>query len=176
MFKTQKTTRSLVLLSVLAALQIILARFCSFNAWNVRIGLGFIPVALAGIFFGPLPAALVAAVSDFLGAVLFPTGTYFPGFTLTAACTGLSFGFFLHNRMSTCDRLPRILLAVGLNQLLMSLGMNTLWISILYGSSFTGLLSTRVLQVIVIAPVQIMILTALAGVLKRADLQKVLAA
>ncbi len=171
MFKTQKTTRSLVLLSVLAALQIILARFCSFNAWNVRIGLGFIPVALAGIFFGPLPAALVAAVSDFLGAILFPTGTYFPGFTLTAACTGLSFGFLLHNRL----QLPRILMAVGLNQLVMSLCMNTLWISVLYGSSFTGLLSTRVLQVIVIAPIQIMILTALSGVLKRADLQKVLA-
>ncbi len=171
MFKTQKTTRSLVLLSVLAALQIILARFCSFNAWNVRIGLGFIPVALAGIFFGPLPAALVAAVSDFLGAVLFPTGTYFPGFTLTAACTGLSFGFLLHNRL----QLPRILISVALNQLIMSLCMNTLWISVLYGSSFTGLLSTRVLQVIVIAPIQIMILTALSGVLKRADLQKVLA-
>lgn len=172
MFKTQKTTRTLVLLSVLAALQIILARFCSFNAWNVRIGLGFIPVALAGIFFGPLPAALVAAVSDFLGAILFPTGTYFPGFTLTAACTGLSFGFLLHNKL----QLPRILLAVGLNQLLMSLCMNTLWISVLYGSSFTGLLSTRALQVIVIAPIQIMILTALSGVLKRADLQKVFAA
>ncbi len=57
----------------------------------------------------------------------------------------------------------------------MSLCMNTLWISVLYGSSFTGLLSTRVLQVIVIAPIQIMILTALSGVLKRADLQKVLA-
>ncbi len=172
MLKAQKTTRTLVLLSVLAALQIILARFCSFNAWNVRIGLGFIPVALAGIFFGPLPAALVAAVSDFLGAILFPTGTYFPGFTLTAACTGISFGCLLHNKL----QLPRILLAVGLNQLLMSLGMNTLWISILYGSSFTGLLSTRVLQVIVIAPIQIMILTALSGVLKRTDLQRVFAA
>ncbi len=171
MFKTQKSTRSLVLLSVLAALQIILARFCSFNAWNVRIGLGFIPVALAGIFFGPLPAALVAAVSDFLGAILFPTGTYFPGFTLTAACTGLSFGSLLHERL----RLPRIFMAVALNQLVMSLCMNTFWISILYGSSFTGLLSTRILQVIVIAPIQILILGGLAGVLRRADFQRVLA-
>ncbi len=171
MFKSQNRTRLLVLLSVLVALQIVLARFCSFNAWNVRIGLGFIPVALAGIFFGPLPAALVAGVSDFLGAILFPTGTYFPGFTLTAVCTGLCFGFFLHNRL----HMPRILLSVAVNQLVMSLCMNTLWISILYGSPFTSLLQVRVLQVIVIAPVQIVILSALSGVLKRTDLKKVLA-
>lgn len=171
MFKSQHRTRFLVLLSVLVALQIILARFCSFNAWNVRIGLGFIPVALAGIFFGPLPAAFVAALSDFLGAILFPTGVYFPGFTLTAACTGVSFGFFLHNKL----QLPRILMSVALNQLVCSLCMNTLWISILYGSSFAALLQVRILQVIVIAPVQIIILCALSGVLKRADLRKVLA-
>ncbi len=165
------STKTLVLLSVLVALQIILARFCSFNAWNTRIGLGFIPVALAGAFFGPIPAALVGAISDILGAILFPSGTYFPGFTLTAACMGLSFGFFLRN----CRlQLPRILMAVGLNQIAFSLGMNTLWISLLYGSSYAALLPVRALQVVVIAPVQVVILMALAGVVKRADLRKVI--
>lgn len=168
----KRSTKTMVLLSVLVALQIILARFCSFNAWNTRIGLGFIPVALAGALFGPLSAALVGAVSDILGALLFPSGTYFPGFTVTAACMGLSFGFFLRNGRL---HLPRILMAVGLNQIVFSLGMNTLWISILYGSSFFALLPARALQVVVIAPVQVIILMALSGVVKRADLRKVLA-
>lgn len=66
-------------------------------------------------------------------------------------------------------------MSVALNQLVMSLCMNTLWISILYGSSFVALLQVRILQVIIIAPVQIIILCALSGVLKRADLRKVLA-
>lgn len=165
------STKTLVLLSVLVTLQIILARFCSFNAWNTRIGLGFIPVALAGAFFGPVPAALVGAVSDVLGAVLFPSGTYFPGFTMTAACMGLVFGFFLGKGRL---HLPGILMAVGLNQLVFSLGMNTLWISVLYGSSFAALVPIRFLQVLVIAPVQVVILTALSGVLKRTDLRRVL--
>ncbi len=168
----KRSTKTLVLLSVLVTLQIILARFCSFNAWNTRIGLGFIPVALAGIFFGPIPAAAVGAVSDILGAVLFPSGTYFPGFTLTAACMGLSFGLFLRNGRL---RPLRIVMAVGLNQIVFSLGMNTLWISVLYGSSLAVLLPVRALQAAVIAPVQIVILMALSGVVKRTDLRKVMA-
>ena len=167
----KRSTKKLVLLSVLVALQIILARFCSFNAWNTRIGLGFIPVALAGIFYGPIPAAVVGILGDILGALLFPSGTYFPGFTLTAACMGLSFGFFLKNGRL---QLIRILMAVGVNQIVFSLGMNTLWISILYGSSFAVLLPVRAMQVAVIAPIQIVILLALSKVVKRADLRKVL--
>lgn len=166
------STKKMVILSVLAAMQIVLTRFCSFNAWNTRIGLGFIPVALAGAFFGPVPAAAVGALSDFLGAILFPSGTYFPGFTLTAACMGLSFGFFLRSGRL---QLQRILLSVGVNQLLLSLGMNTLWISVLYGSSFAALLPARALQVLVTAPVQVLVLAALSGVITRADLRKVMA-
>ena len=36
------TTKTIVSLSVLVALQIVLTRFCSFSAWNVRIGFGFV--------------------------------------------------------------------------------------------------------------------------------------
>ncbi len=167
MSKKVFTTQKLVILSVLVALQIVLARFCSFNAWNTRIGLGFIPIFIAGIFFGAVPAALVAAVADFLGAILFPTGTYFPGFTLTAACMGACFGIFLHKKQT----IPRILCAIGINQLIFSLLLNTFWISVLYGSSFRGLLSTRFLQVLVIAPIQFITITVLSGVLQRSHLK-----
>ena len=33
-----------------------------------------------------------------VGALLFPTGAFFPGFTLTAACTGLLYGLCLYRR------------------------------------------------------------------------------
>ena len=61
-----KSLRKLTALAVLIAIQIILSRFCSINAWNLKIGLGFLPVAFSGALFGPLCGALVGAASDFL--------------------------------------------------------------------------------------------------------------
>ena len=67
-------TRSITALGLLVAVEIVLSRFCSINAWDLKIGFSFLPVAVAAMRLGPLEAAVVAAVSDFVGAVLFPIG------------------------------------------------------------------------------------------------------
>ena len=81
-------TRTLVTMGLLLALEIVLSRFLSINAWNIKIGFNFVPVAVAALLYGPLGGAIVAAMGDFLGAILFPIGPYFPGFTFTAFLTG----------------------------------------------------------------------------------------
>ncbi len=171
--------RTLSILAMLTALNIVLARFCSFNAWNTRIGFGFVPIAAAAMLYGPLAAALTAGLGDLLGALLFPTGTFFPGFTLTAALTGAVFGLFLSSgkgfpkadRPGSDRNLPdklRYILPVLVNQLFFSLLLNTFWISILYGSPFRALLATRIFQVLLSAPVQIVTLIAMGSVMERA--------
>ncbi len=155
--------RTIVYLGVLTALEIVLSRFLSLNAWNLKIGFSFVPVALAGMLFGPLGGGIVGALGDFLGAVLFPIGPYFPGFTLTAFLTGAVFGLFLHKERTA---LP-VLGAVAINQLLLSLLLNSLWISILYGSPYWPLLGTRVVQCAILAPVQFVVLLLLGRVLDK---------
>ena len=148
------STKKLAALALLCALEIVLSRFLSFNAWNMKIGFAFLPVALAGIFYGPLPAGIVAAVSDLLGALLFPIGAYFPGFTFTAFLTGLVFGVFLKKHQG----ILHIAAAVGINQLILSLFLNSFWISVLYGSPYKPLLATRLLQCAILLPVEITVL------------------
>lgn len=163
--------RMIAYLGVLVAAEIVLSRFLSINAWNIKIGFNFVPIVIAAMLFGPLPAAAVAAMGDFLGAVLFPIGPYFPGFTLTAFCTGLVFGLFLHEK-----RIPgRVLAAVAINQLVFSLLLNSLWISILYGSPFLPLLSTRIIQCAVLAPVQFVMIMAINRVLSQTRLMSIMA-
>ena len=41
------------------------------------------PIILSGFFLGPKAGFWVGAISDILGWVIFPSGPYFPGFTLT---------------------------------------------------------------------------------------------
>ena len=154
--------KTLAEMGALVAAEVVLARFLSINAWNIRIGFSFVPVAIAGMVFGPVPAGIVAAVADVLGAALFPTGPFFPGFTLTAFLTGAVLGGFLHRA-----RTPwRILGAVLVNQGLCSLLLNSLWISVLYHSPLAALLGTRAIQAAVTAPVQFVVIGALARSLK----------
>ena len=157
------TTKKLTLMALLTALEIVLSRFLSLSAWNTKIGFAFVPVVLAALLLGPLPAAIVAALADFLGALLFPVGAYFPGFTLTAFLMGLCYGFFLYKK----QRFWRILGAVAVHQLVLSLLLNTLWISILYGSPYKALLVTRLPQCAILSAVQLVLIPLIVQVLPR---------
>ena len=53
------STKKLVTMGLLVALQIILSRFFSINAWNFKIGFSFLPIAVAGMLFGPVGGAAV---------------------------------------------------------------------------------------------------------------------
>lgn len=143
-------TKMLVTASVLIALQIILSRFLSINAWNLKIGFAFVAVFVAAYFYGPVFSTIVAVVSDILGALLFPSGAFFPGFTLTALLTGLLFGCMLHKKQTSA----RILITVLIDQLVLGLVVNTYWLSILYGTTFGAAAVTRIFQCLIMIPVQ----------------------
>lgn len=153
---SKTNTRMLTVIAMLTAIEIVLSRFLSISAWNIKIGFSFIPVVLAAILYGPLAAGAVGALGDFLGAILFPIGPYFPGFTLTAFLTGLVFGFFLHKKNSILNTAA----AVGINQFILSLFLNTYWISVLYGSPYSALLATRVFQSLLLSVVQFAVIRA----------------
>ena len=157
------STRTLTSMALLIALEIVLSRFLSISAWNTKIGFAFVPVVIAAILLGPLYAGIVGAAADFLGALLFPIGAYFPGFTLTAFLMGLCYGLFLYRNQS----FPRTLGAVAVHQLILSLLLNTLWISVLYGSPFGPLLVTRLVQSAILTVVQIMVIELIVKALPR---------
>ena len=149
---TSKTHR-IVMVACLIAIEIILSRFLSVSMWNMKIGFAFIPVVIAAMLFGPVEAGITGAVADFLGAILFPIGAYFPGFTLTAFLVGVIYGLFLHKSQS----FKNIFTSILINQIFFSLLLNTLWISILYGAPYKSLLPVRAVQTIILIVVQTII-------------------
>ena len=151
--------------AVLIAAQVILSRFCSINAWNLKIGFGFLPVMLAGLLYGPLQGAIVGFLSDFAGAVLFPIGPYFPGFSVCLAASGALFGALVKKNAPAW----RIALAVGIDQLVLSLLVNTLWISILYGAPYLPLLGTRAGQCALMLPVEFLLTGAAVRLLPKIE-------
>ena len=102
-------THRLVLMAMLVAIQVILSRWLSINLWNLKIGFAFVPIAIAGMLLGPMGAGLTGVVADLIGATLFPSGAFFPGFTLTAFITAFGYGFFLQKKQHCRQNMRHIL-------------------------------------------------------------------
>ena len=132
--------RNVAQLAILVAMEVVLSRFLSINIWSNKIGFAFLPVAVTAMYYTPLTTGITAAVADMIGALLFPSGPFFPGFTLTAFLGGIVYGLFL----------------------------NTLWLSMMYNSPYWPLLTTaRLWQCLIMVPVQFFVVLAVAKVLPR---------
>jgi len=143
--------RMIVTVAMLIAMEIILSRFCSIATPIVKIGFGFVPIAVCAILYGPVWSGLAGGVSDFIGAALFPIGPYFPGFTLSSILTGIVFGLFLYKRKGNVFQTGA---AVLINCIGISMLLSTYWLTIITGSSFLALLPTRIVQNLIMISIQ----------------------
>ena len=166
MNKNKLTTKMLATMSILVALEVIIARFGTIRpTQSIKISLDFIPIVAAAVLYGAVPAVIICILADVLGAFLFPVGPYFPGFTLTAALTGLLYGLLLHKSQT----LPRTALAVVLQQVILSLGLNTFWLHILYGMPYVPTLVTRLVQAGIVTAVQLVVIPLIAKTIQKAE-------
>ena len=147
MVKNKKRLFSLVLTSTLTAITVVLSRFFSVNIWNMSIGFSFVSIMLCGMLLGPLWCGICGGLADLIGALLFPFGPYFPGFTATAFLSGVIFGILGKIAAKEQKRATFIALAIfllGIKESVCSLILNSLWISLLYGSPFTAVALSRI--------------------------------
>lgn len=157
-------TKKIVLLALLVALNIVLSRIVpAINAWNMKISLTFITMVIAGNLYGPAYSALVGALGDFIGSLLFPIGAYNPLFTLTALLSGLTFGIFFEKNME----IKYAAIECLANNIFVTLLLNSWFIAITYNASFTALLATRSIQAIVMFVVQMLLIIVLKPAVNR---------
>ena len=162
----------MAILAMLVALEVVLSRFLSvYITQNLKFGFNFIPIAVAAYLYGPIASTLVGAMGDFIGAMLFPVGAYFPGFTLTAALTGLIFGLLLYRRLNPPKFFGlypvRIVLSVIIIQCLLTIFLDSLWLSIYYPQPYAALIIQRTVKAGVMAGIQIASLVIIIPVIKK---------
>ena len=91
-------TKKMILAALFITLSIILSRFLSIKTPLLAISFNFVPVILSAMWLGPKYTVVVTGISDLIGAILFPFGEYFVGFTLSAVLLGLIYGFILYKK------------------------------------------------------------------------------
>lgn len=159
------SVRTVCQMALLIALEVVLTRLCGISTLLTKIGLGFIPMAVCGMLFGPWMTALAYALADIIGALLFPAGAYSPLFTLTAALMGVCYGMLLHREKISF--FPHIVLAAVIYAVVLSLGLNTAWITLLYGSTYFARIATRLPQCLILLAAQLLLLPLCGTLCKR---------
>lgn len=155
--KNLKNTRVLCTAAIFTALFVILYAFKLAILPELRITFTFIPLALAGWLLGPVPAMLVGLVGDIIGCILFPSGAYFPGFTLTKLLSGFIYGIFLYRQNPKKNFLPVLFAEISVN-MLMNVLLNALWLSVLFGKAWSVYVASHFIKNIFALPIEVILL------------------
>ena len=172
------STRNLVMMAALVAIQIILARFFSIQTDTLRVSFESIPVILAGMWLGPLCGAIVAVVADILGTIIQGYGAWFPPLVLGPLSVGILSGvstkyIFRSSLAETRDtwKVAATVAVVGiLNSFLFGLIGSTLYSIIMKGNTtaFHILFWSNLIQRLATKPPIIIVNTLAVMVVNRA--------
>lgn len=164
-FLELKNIYSLAAIAMLLALRVVLGFFANgtlaFFGNNVKLSGAFLPIAVTGVMFGPIPAAIVGALGDIISFLINPTGTYFPGFTISGLLTGIIFGIAFYKNNVT---VTRTIIAWVANMLIVETFLAAYWLYVLYGagsgSSYTVYLVARFVSVAIKCVPEILLILA----------------
>lgn len=163
--------KKIILAALLLAMSIILTRFLSIKTPIVTISFSFVPAMLCAIWLGPKWTILVRVIADLLGATLFPSGSFFIGYTITTAVAAAIYGFLLYkkeeNTFTEKQFIIRVILSTILVTVIANIGLNTLWLSITTGKAFMVLIASRIVKELILIPIKIIVIIFLEKVLRK---------
>ncbi|QWT55496.1 folate family ECF transporter S component [Christensenella sp. MSJ-20] len=128
-----KNLRVLALTALFVGLRVVLAALFIPVGENLRIYFSFFINALSCYISGPILALISGFASDILGYLLFPSGAFFPGYTLSTMLGSLFFALFLYRAKLSVLRIFFCKLSINL---LINVGLGSLWSAILYGKGY----------------------------------------
>lgn len=160
-----KNVYSLAGIAMLLALRVVLGCFgnstLAFFGNNVKLSGAFLPIAITGAMFGPVPAALVGAFGDIISLLIVPTGgAYFPGFTISGILTGFIYGFALYKSNVS---VARVIIAWIINAITVEIFITAYWLYLINGAGpieiyFTYLVPRFISRAILCVPEILLIL------------------
>ena len=112
-----------------------------------------------GIYLGPKYACLICALGDLIGALLFPFGAYFPGFTISAALMGLVYGLILYKKPGKEQSDLKFIIELIISSIIVLFGikifMESEFLNIMYGKAYWVVVSSRLVTQLIMLPIQV---------------------
>ncbi|NLZ52437.1 MAG: folate family ECF transporter S component [Thermoanaerobacteraceae bacterium] len=152
------STKELVHLSLLIALNIVLSRVASIRinigaVEGIRIGFGDFPTIMAGIMFGPAAGGLVGAIGDMIGYYINPAGVYVPLITFSAALKGMIPSLVLKFTKRPNHSLWQLIIAIAIGQITTSIILTPYFLQLAFNIPFFATLPARIVAQAINVPV-----------------------
>ncbi len=161
-----KDTRILIIAALLIALRVAMKGLAIPLAPNLKINIAFIVNALGAMIFGPIVAAVAAAVSDTLGVLLFPQGPYFFPFVFVEIAGSVIFALFLYRAKVTPTRLAlsRFCIDFFVN-IVLNAPIMALYYDMVLGKSYTWMQLPRIAKNLCMWPIEAIVLILFMSVM-----------
>lgn len=157
-----KDIRILCLCSVFTALQVITASAFIPVSENLRIYFSFFFTALFSCIGGPVMSLICGFAADIINFILFPTGAFFFGYTLSAMLGALIFALFLWDTKITVVKLAlsRVFITVFVNILL-----GSVWTTMMFSKGFIYYVIKSAVKNLALLPFEIVLLAVMFKVI-----------
>lgn len=157
-----KSLKRLVFAALMCALSIVVGALYVTVGDNLRVYFTFFITAVGCAVYGPVVGMLVAAVTDTLNFLLFPSGPYFPGYLLSEMLAALIYALFLYRRKIT---VLRLFSAKFLVNYVCNVALGSLWSQMLFGKGYLYYLVKSLVKNTLLLPLEVMAMAALFAVL-----------
>ena len=160
------SVRMLAIAAVLTALRIAVKAFTIPIGPYLNITFGFLVNSVASMIYGPVMAIFTSAISDTLGAILFPSGAYFFPYIFTEIAGGVIFALFYYRARITTLRimLGRFSVTIICN-LLMDPIISIFYFKYVLGKSYTFFTLPRVIKNLALFPIESLVMVLLFNAL-----------
>lgn len=161
-------SKRILLCALFTASCVVLGRILSIRTTIITIGFSFVPIMLGAIILGPKYSIFIATISDIIGVLLFPTGNYFFGFTITSFLCGLTYGLILYRKEFRIDKsfIIRLIISTIIVTGLLNGVLNTIWIMMISKSASKIILPIRIAKQLVMAPIKVITILSLCKILE----------
>lgn len=163
-------TKKMILSALLLALDIVLSRFLGIRVVNIAFSFGFVPLILSAIWLGPKYSTLIGGLTDLIGALLFPVGTYFVGYTISALIDGFIYGIILYKKpgeeRSTKEFVIRLIISTLIVSVFCNLFLSSLWSYLAYGKAYLVALTGKLPLEAIRFPLKIVTILAITKILE----------
>ncbi len=154
-----QSIKKIILCAVFVALTMAIGRF--FIPIPVmggqRIYFTFFVKALGTVIYGPVVGGIASAVGDIIGALLFPTGPFFIGYTISAFLGTFIYGLFFYRQKIT---IFKIFMAKFTVNIFVNIFLGSLWIYLMNRESklFWPLVIARAPKNIILLPIEVLVM------------------
>ena len=147
------TTRKLVTLALLLAIQVVISALYIPISDTLRITFSFIVMMIVGMMTDIKTAILYGLLEDISAFIVFPSGPFFIGYTLGTMVAMSIYSLFLYREVT----IKQIIFAKTAVTIIHNIILNSLWNAVLYTNDFFYYFALSVPKNLILLPCEIAI-------------------